>query len=216
MERNKLIATILVFGSLWGLAECILGSLLRDVNLPAGAIMTGFFAVGLLSLSRFMFNIRGMQLGMGIVAGTLRLANPIGGCFICSAIAIMAEGLLFELIFLTLFSDKNQQKNLTQLTSFGIVSAYSLYVSGYIITQILTPLLSSAGFYLMNLLVFIPQILASGLIAGLLGAATLPFIHKSLSLNIHITDRHYLPAALSISLICWVIVIANTFFILGV
>ncbi|MBU0496489.1 MAG: hypothetical protein KKC68_01070 [Candidatus Thermoplasmatota archaeon] len=216
MERSKLIATILVFGSLWGLAECIIGGFLRDVNLPAGAIMTGFFAVGLLSLSRIMFNIRGMQLGMGLVAGTLRLVNPIGGCFICSAIAIMAEGLLFELIYTTLYSDKNQIKNLTQLTSFGIVSAYSLYVGGYIITQILTPLFSSAGFYLTNLLVFIPQILASGLLAGLLGAATIPLICKSITLNIHIADRQYLPTTLTISLICWVLVIANTLFIIGV
>jgi len=206
MEKMKLFAGIIVFGSLWGFSECIIGSSLRDANLPAGAIMSGVFVIvfmtmsrmlfrqrgmqlgmGLMTMSRMLFRQRGMQLGMGLVAGSLRLLNPFGGCFICSAIAIMAEGLIFEilcicsaiaimaegLIFEILWYkislDLNELRLPKLSVSMGITSAYLIYVGGYIVTQILTPVFSSAGFYLENLLVFIPQILASGLLAAIIG-----------------------------------------------
>ncbi len=124
MKNMKFIAGIIVFGSLWGFAECIIGSLLRDVNLPAGAIMTGIFAIGLMTLSRTTFRQPGMQVGIGLVAGALRLFNPFGGCFICSAIAIMAEGLLFDLIWTGFSLDLKKPQTLTIQASLGICSAY--------------------------------------------------------------------------------------------
>ncbi len=214
MIDRKFIAGIIVFGSLWGFAECIIGSMLRDVNLPAGAIMTGVFAIGLMTLSRTTFRQPGMQTGIGLVAGALRFFNPFGGCFICSAIAIMAEGLLFDLIWTGFSLDKQQTYSLTIQTSLGITSAYLVYVGGYIITQILTPVFSSAGFYLENLIVFIPQILASGLLAALLGVATVPAIFSLKKLNIVLQDRLYYPATIGISAFCWVFVIVNTILIL--
>jgi hypothetical protein len=214
MKNMKFIAGIIVFGSLWGFAECILGSVLRDLNLPAGAIMTGIFAIGLMTLSRTTFRQPGMQTGIGLVAGALRLFNPFGGCFICSAIAIMAEGCLFDLIWTSFSLDLKKPQNLTIQTSLGIISSYIIYVGGYIITQILTPLFSSAGFYLENLLVFIPQIFASGLLAALIGAITVPAIFTLKKLDIAIKDRFYYPITIGISTICWIIVIINTLLII--
>lgn len=214
MIDRKFIAGIIVFGSLWGFAECIIGSLLRDVNLPAGAIMTGVFAIGLMTLSRTTFGQPGMQTGIGLVAGALRFFNPFGGCFICSAIAIMAEGLLFDLIWTGFSLDKKETQSLITQTSFGITAAYLVYVGGYIITQILTPVFSSAGFYVENLIVFIPQILASGLLAALLGVATVPGIFALKKLNIVVQDRLYYPMTIGISAFCWVFVIVNTILIL--
>ena len=210
----KFIAGIIVFGSLWGFAECILGSVLRDINLPAGTIMTGIFAIGLMTLSRTTFRQPGMQTGIGLVAGALRLFNPFGGCFICSAIAIMAEGFLFDLIWTSLSLDLKKPQTLTIQTSLGIISAYIVYVGGYIITQILTPLFSSAGFNLENLLVFIPQIFASGLLAALIGAITVPAIFTLKKLDLSIRDRIYYPITMGISAICWIIVILNTLLIM--
>jgi hypothetical protein len=214
MIDRKFIVGIIVFGSLWGFAECILGSVLRDVHLPAGAIMTGVFAVGLMTLSRTTFGRPGMQTGIGLVAGGLRLFNPFGGCFICSAIAIMAEGLLFDLIWTGFSLDKKTTQTLTNQVSLGITSAYLVYVGGYIITQVLTPVFSSAGFYLENLLVFIPQILASGLLAALLGVITVPAVFASKKLQLTIQDRLYYPISIGISMFCWVFVIVNTLFII--
>jgi hypothetical protein len=213
MKNMKFIAGIIVFGSLWGFAECIIGSLLRDVNLPAGAIMTGIFAIGLMTISRVSFRQPGMQAGIGLVAGTLRLFNPFGGCFICSAIAIMAEGLLFDLIWTGFSLDLKKTQTLTIQASLGITSAYLVYVGGYIVTQILTPVFSSPGFYLENLIVFIPQILASGLLAALIGGVTVPAVFSLKKFDIAIQDRHYYPITIGVSALCWVIVITNTILI---
>ncbi|HEC81612.1 MAG TPA: hypothetical protein ENI42_04215, partial [Thermoplasmatales archaeon] len=144
MDKKRLLAGIILFGSLWGFSECIIGSSLRDVALPAGAIMTGVFAVGLMAAIRILYKQPGMQLGMGLVAGGLRLFNPFVGCFICSAIAIMAEGAIFELIWHHLSKDLSELRKPTFSISMGIISAYTLYVGGFIVTQILTPLFSSA------------------------------------------------------------------------
>ena len=213
MKNIKVIAGIIVFGSLWGFAECILGSFLRDLNLPAGAVMTGIFAIGLMTVSRTTFRQPGMQIGIGLVAGALRLFNPFGGCFICSAIAIMTEGLLFDLIWTGFSLDLKKPQSLTHQTSLGIISAYFVYVGGYIVTQILTPLFSSAGFYLENLLVFIPQILASGLLAAFIGMVTIPVVFALNKLDIVMKDRLYYPITIGVSVICWIIVITNTILI---
>ncbi|MEE9441021.1 MAG: hypothetical protein V3V27_03715 [Candidatus Thermoplasmatota archaeon] len=214
MEKMKLFAGIIVFGSLWGFSECIIGSSLRDANLPAGAIMSGVFAIVFMTMSRMLFRQRGMQLGMGLVAGALRLLNPFGGCFICSAIAIMAEGLIFEILWYKISLDLNELRLPKLSVSMGITSAYLIYVGGYIVTQILTPVFSSAGFYLENLLVFIPQILASGLLAAIIGGITVPAVLATKKLDIAIRDRLYYPATIGISLVCWFVVIANTIIIL--
>jgi hypothetical protein len=213
MKNMKFIVGIIVFGSLWGFAECIIGSLLRDVNLPAGAIMTGVFAIGLMTLSRTSFRQPGMQAGIGLVAGGLRLFNPFGGCFICSAIAIMAEGLLFDLIWTGFSLDLKKPQSLTLQASLGITSAYLVYVGGYIVTQILTPVFSSAGFYLENLIVFIPQILASGLLAALIGVVTVPVVFSLKKFDVTLQDRLYYPITIGVSVLCWSIVITNTILI---
>jgi hypothetical protein len=210
MIDRKFIVGIIVFGSLWGFAECIIGSVLRDVNLPAGAIMTGVFAIGLMSLSRITFKHPGMQAGIGLVAGGLRLFNPFGGCFICSAIAIMAEGLLFDLIWTGFSLDQKTSQTLTTQVSLGITASYVVYVGGYIVTQILTPVFSSAGFYVENLIVFIPQILASGLLAALLGVVIVPVAFALKQLNITLQDRLYYPVTIGVSAFCWLFVILNT------
>lgn len=214
MEKMKLFAGIIVFGSLWGFSECIIGSSLRDANLPAGAIMSGVFVIVFMTMSRMLFRQRGMQLGMGLVAGSLRLLNPFGGCFICSAIAIMAEGLIFEVLWYKISLDLNELRLPKLSVSMGITSTYLIYVGGYIVTQILTPVFSSAGFYLENLLVFIPQILASGLLAAIIGGITVPAVLATKKLDIAIRDRLYYPATIGISLVCWFVVIANTIIIL--
>ncbi len=216
MEKMKLIAGILVFGSLWGFSENLIGSLLRDNNLPAGALMTSIFAMSFLVLSRLWYKQRGMQLGMGLVAGALRIANPFGGCFLCSAIAIMAEGLLFELIWYKLSFDLHELDTQTVRASMGIISVYTLYVGGYIVTQTLTPLVAGATFYVENLVFLLPYILSGGLLAALLGAIIVPVVIAATQLQLTIKDeRLYYPATLSISLICWLIVIAHTLILLA-
>ena len=215
MNKLKIIAGIILFGSLWGFSECIIGSYFHEVGLPAGAIMTGIFAVGFMLITRLFYRQKGMQLGMALVAGALRLFNPFGGCYICAAIAIMAEGALFELVWYKITLNLEELKKPIMSASMGIITAYIVFVGGYIITQILTPLFSSAGFYLENLINFLPQILSRGLLAAILGGITVPT--AMLLKNIDITrvrDKIYYPTAAAISVLCWTAVIINTLLII--
>ncbi|RLI59000.1 MAG: hypothetical protein DRO67_10185 [Candidatus Asgardarchaeum californiense] len=207
---KRLIAGILVFGSLWGFSEVIIGTGLQNAGLPYGAIMTGVFALSFLVLSRMIFRQPGMQMGMGLIAGGLRIFNPFIGCHLCSAIAIMAEAAIFEIIWYKMESDFSDLKTITMQSSIGITTAYLVYIGGYITTQILTPIVGGTGFYLENLIVFMPRILASGLLTALLGAVALPAILQLKKLDLTIKYRLYYPATVGISILCWIAVIASS------
>jgi hypothetical protein len=211
MKKIKLIAGILVFGSLWGFSEVIIGSSLKDIGLPTGAIMTGVFAITFLVLSRMIYRQPGMQFGIGVVAGGLRLFNPFVGCHLCSAIAIMAEGAIFEIIWYRISYDFSELKTVIIQGSMGIISAYFIYIGGYIVTQILTPVAAGASFYAENLIVFLPRILSSGIIAAIIGGAVLPIILLAKKIDITVKDRLYYPSTIGLSVLCWFIVIGNWF-----
>jgi len=208
-DKTRLLAGILLFGSLWGFSEVIIGSTIADAGLPSGGLMTGLFVIPILVLSRMLYRKPGMQLGMGFVAGALRLFNPFVGCQICSAIAIMAEGALFELIFYGISSDFRELKNLTMQSSIGIFAAYVIFVGGYIFTQILTPIVAGTGFYLENLLATMPKMLAAGLIPALIASITIPLVISVKKLDISIKNTIYYPTTIGISILCWVLVISS-------
>lgn len=217
MNKIKILAGILLFGSLWGFSEVIIGSAIHetgisDIGISTGAIMTGVFALTFLVISRIIYRQPGMQLGIGLVAGGLRIFNPFVGCHLCSAIAIMSEAALFELIWYKISFDLNELKNIVMKSSMGIVSAYTIYIGGYIITQVLTPIASGGSFYIENLIVFMPTILARGLVAALIGGAVLPIVILVKNVDLTVKDRLYYPATIGISVICWLIVIGNWFF----
>lgn len=208
MNKNmRLFAGILVFGSLWGFTECIIGSFLKDAGLPYGSIMTGVFVIIFLVLSRIAYHQPGMQLGMGLVAGTLRIFNPFAGCHLCSALAIMAEGAIFEIIWYSFSFDFDNMRNITNQVSMGVITAYLVYVGGYITTQILTPIVSGVGFYVENLIVFLPRILASGLLPGLIGAFVFPGVLQLSKLDLKIKDVVYYPTTFGVSAFCWIAVL---------
>lgn len=216
MNKNmKLFAGILLFGSLWGFTEIIFGSVLKDAGLPYGSIMTGVFVLIFLILSRLTYRQPGIQLGMGLVAGSLRMFNPFVGCHLCSALAIMAEGAIFEIIWYSFSFDFDNMKNITNKVSMGIVTAYTIYVGGYVVTQILTPIVSGVGFYVENLIVFLPRILASGLLPGLIGAFVFPIVLQLSKLDLKIKDTLYYPTTFGVSAFCWIVVV-SIWFILGV
>jgi hypothetical protein len=210
-KKMKLFAGILVFGSLWGFSECIIGSALNNAGLPYGSIMTGFFALTFLVLSRIAFRQPGMQLGMGLVAGTLRIFNPFVGCHLCSALAIMAEGAIFEMIWYSFSVDFDKLKNISNQVSMGVITAYLVYVGGYIVTQIFTPIVSGVAFYVENLIVFLPNIFAGGLITALIGAFVFPSVVQLSKLDLKIKDTLYYPTTVGVSVFCWIAVLIQWF-----
>lgn len=216
MKNNvRILALIIFFGSLWGFSEIFIGSFLADQELPYGIIMTGFFAMFFLTMSRIIYNQKGMQLGIGITAGALKYFNPFIGCNVCSAIAIMAEGLIFELIWNFFINyDFSKLESLKLKISFGIFASYTIYVSGYIITQILTPILYS-NFYIENLISFIPQILSKGLLAGILGIISISIVFSLSKIKLSLKDKIYYPTTIGVSSICWIIVLTNWYFFIS-
>lgn len=216
MNKLKVFAGILLFGSLWGFSEVIIGSAISDsgisdFGISAGAIMTGIFALTFLVTSRIIYRQPGMQVGIGLVAGFLRVFNPFYGCHLCSAIAIMAEGILFEIIWYKISADFSELKTIITKSSMGIISAYFIYIGGYIITQILTPIASGGNFNIENLIVFMPTIFARGLFAALIGGVVLPLTLLIKKVDLIIKDRLYYPITVGISLLCWFIVVGNWF-----
>ena len=126
----------------------------------------------------------------------------------------MAEGLLFEPIWMGISASKDEFSTLSSKISLGVVTSYALYVSGYVITQVLTPVFSSAGFFLDNLLVFIPNILASGLLAAVIGGAVAPVLFYFQDVKIAaVKGKAYYPLTIGISLFCWVVVVINSLLI---
>jgi hypothetical protein len=208
MNKLKLFAGILIFGSLWGFSEVFVGSGLTETGLPSGAIMTGVFAMMFLVMSRMLYRQPGMQLGMGLVAGGLKLFNPFITCNICSALAIMAEGAIFELIWYKLLFDSIELRRTMQV-SMGVITGYCVFIGGYVVTQILTPIVAGPGFYLENLIILMPNILADGLLAALVAGIVLPAILLTKKVDIKMKDRLYYPTTLGVSAICWFIVIGS-------
>lgn len=211
-KHIKFFAGMIVFGSLWGCSESIIGPILSEAGLPDGMLMTGIFAMMFLVLSRMVYQQRGMQIGMGLIAGTLRMINPFGGCHLCSAIAIMAEGILFELIwnYTTSLNLDNIQR-LQSKVSIGIITSFVVFSGGYAITQVMTPLVSIGTVQLGNVLMFLPQILARALPVALLGGLIVPLTLESKRLHLELKDNLYYPTTLGVSLLCWIIIIGNWF-----
>jgi hypothetical protein len=209
----KIFAGIFLFGSLWGFSECIIGSTLSNIGLASGAIMTGFFALSYLVISRIFYKQVGMQLGMGVIAGTLRLFNPFTGCHLCSALAIMAEGAIFEIIWYKISFDLKELNTVTMQVSMGILTSYIVYIGGYIVTQILTPIISGPGFYIENLIALMPNIFSSGLLPALIGGAVLPGIILIKKVDLTLKDRLYYPITIGISILCWFTVIVSWFLV---
>jgi len=207
MKKGRIFASTLLFGSLWGFAEIVLGDLLRNAELPAGAILSGVFALGLMLLSRMMFTARGMQFGMALVAGLLRLFNPITASHICSAIAIMAEGLIFELLYPLLIPAADEKSTLVLRVSSGVILSYTIYVTGYIISQILTAALSTAGFHLADLLPYLPVIFGSGLLAAVIGGVVAPLVALLRNVRVEkVENAVFYPISLIGSALCWLAV----------
>lgn len=218
-DKILLIAGIVLFGSIWGMLESVLGSVRLEGTfsfLPMGAILGGFFGLGIMSFSRRLYGIMWMQLGIAMVAGLVRFWAPIGTCVICSSLAIVAEGVVFELIFnrpafnITRTS-ASPLMDVRSLAITGVVAAYAIYVTGYMFTQFFTPIVAPPhAFSLSNFVSVLPLILGRGFFAALLGGFALPLAVTVRQLHIDVSTvrkQLYYPITACVSAMCWVLAI---------
>lgn len=211
MDKYRVLAGIVLFGSLWGMTECLLGEF-APAGFPAGAFLGGFIGLGLMLLTRRLYGFMWMQLGMAIVAGALRFWAPVGTCVICSALAIVAEGFIFELIFNRPVFDINKSPNMRSaktLALVGIIAGFTIYATGYIFTQIFTPILTAGTFSISNFVNVLPIIFGSAFFAAIFGGISTPLavLAKQLYVNVmSVSKEQYYAAAAGVSAFCWVLV----------
>lgn len=218
-DMFRVIAGVILLGSIWGLLECTLGGInigIGAIALSMGSIMTGIFGIGFMLLAMKMFRIKGVALSVALIAGVLRFFAPVGSCIICSSIAIMAEGVIFEIIMnRPSFSlNRVEMKDVRRLAFLGVIIAYTIYVSGYMITQIMTPLVAGEAVVAADVARVLPLALGRGFFAAFLGGMTMPAVVLSPQLNINVNKvkrEYYYTASTATSALCWVIVLVFHF-----
>jgi len=220
MGRYGTMAAVVLFGSIWGMFECILGSVKLSgafADFPMGALLGGFFGLGLMAMTRRVYGVMWMQLGMGLVAGFLRFWAPIGTCVVCSALAIVAESLVFELIFnrsiFELSDEKAATRSAATLVMLGVITGYVIYVTGYLFTQTFTPIVAKPHVFVMSdLAAALPLIFGRGFFAAIFGAISLPIavLYSHIVFQpMKIKRETYYAASFAIAAVCWLVVIAR-------
>lgn len=218
-NRYRTAAVIVLLGSIWGMFECILGGIglyIGAFRVSMGAVLAGTFAIGVMGYGRKLTGMKWGAMGIAAVAGLLRFAAPVGSCVLCSAIAIMAEGVVFELIMnrpvFRLYPHLLRKSN--TLVYLGVLMGYTIFVTGYIITQILTPIVGGGTLDVGNVVRILPLILGRGFFAALFGGIIFPIVVLVPHLNMEIFDvkkEIYYPLTVGISALCWIVSIAVSY-----
>lgn len=91
------LATIAVFGTLWGLSEISLGSVLKSLNIPFSGTMLGAIGLIIALVGRAFVPKKGSTLFVGVIAMLLKLFS-LGGVIIGPMVGIISEALVAEIV----------------------------------------------------------------------------------------------------------------------
>jgi hypothetical protein len=91
------LATIAVFGALWGIVEMSLGTLLKSMNVPLSGAVLATIGLTVALTCRVFVPKRGATLFTGVIAMLLKLFS-LGGIIIGPIIGILAEALIAEIV----------------------------------------------------------------------------------------------------------------------
>jgi hypothetical protein len=95
------LATIAVFGTLWGISEITLGSVLKSLNVPFSGAVLGAIGLTIALVGRVFVPQKGSTLFVGVIAMLLKLFS-LGGVIIGPMVGIISEALVAEIV-LSLF-----------------------------------------------------------------------------------------------------------------
>lgn len=90
------LATIAVFGVLWGIVEISLGSLLKSFHIPLSGAVLGAIGLTIAMIGRLFVPRKGSTFFIGVIACILKLFS-LGGVIIGPIIGILSEALIAEL-----------------------------------------------------------------------------------------------------------------------
>jgi hypothetical protein len=91
------LATIAVFGTLWGISEITLGSVLKSLNIPFSGAVLGAIGLTIALVGRVFVPKKGSTLFVGVIAMLLKLFS-LGGVIIGPMVGIFSEALVAEIV----------------------------------------------------------------------------------------------------------------------
>jgi len=100
------LATVAVFGTLWGISEITLGSVLKSINIPFSGAVLAAIGLTIALVGRVFVPQKGSTLFIGVIAMLLKLFS-LGGIIIGPMVGIFSEALIVE-ILLSLMGNPNR------------------------------------------------------------------------------------------------------------
>jgi hypothetical protein len=94
---TRQLVTIAVFGTLWGLVEMSLGTVLKSLNVPLSGVVLSTLGLVIALVARIFVPRRGSTLFVGVIATLLKLFS-LGGVILGPMIGILSEALIAELL----------------------------------------------------------------------------------------------------------------------
>lgn len=91
------LATIAVFGTLWGISEITLGSVLKSLNVPFSGAVLAAIGLTIALVGRVFVPQKGSTLFIGVIAMLLKLFS-LGGVIIGPMVGIFSEALVAEIV----------------------------------------------------------------------------------------------------------------------
>jgi hypothetical protein len=91
------LATLAVFGALWGLVEVSLGSVLKTLNIPLSGVVLAAIGLTVALVGRAFVPKRVSTLFIGVIAMLLKLFS-LGGVIIGPMVGILTEALVAEIV----------------------------------------------------------------------------------------------------------------------
>jgi hypothetical protein len=121
MRNPKNWLWFILFGSLWGINEVMMGEVLSASNVPHFSVLLTVIALFILAMARGVVNKPGSSTVIGLVAVLFKLANAAP--FHCHLLGIFMVGLVFDV--LATFLIKSEKTSAIKCSLTGILSAYS-------------------------------------------------------------------------------------------
>lgn len=94
---TKELVTLAVFGTLWGVSEITLGSVLKSLNIPISGILLAAIGLIIALVGRVFVPRKGSTLFVGVIAMLLKLFS-LGGVIIGPMVGIITEAIVAEII----------------------------------------------------------------------------------------------------------------------
>lgn len=96
-HSTRELAILAVFGTLWGLVEISLGSVLKTLNIPMSGVVLAAIGLTVALTGRVFVPRRGSTLFIGVIAMLLKLFT-LGGVVVGPMIGILTEAIAAEVI----------------------------------------------------------------------------------------------------------------------